>query len=168
MFVVDSTGIGWKTNHAHRSLPFQSRTYPTGCMAEPEKYRHSGSDFRYMVESLCASERLLKIDQHLMKLTETWWLTFSNHPVYWPAIIDKCRHLLSDYRCAEVDVGSDDAVVDWHLSSTVVLHRNFGIVLIALHHVPHCHQLQQQQPTGLLHSQVNKVSICERPQNSIV
>jgi len=47
-----------------------------------------------------------------------------------------------EYRRAKVNVGSNDAVVGRHLESAIVFHRNFWIVLIALHHVSHRHQLR--------------------------
>lgn len=51
------------------------------------------------------------------------------------------------YRWSEVDVGSNDAVVDGHLEATVVFHRHFGIIDITLHHVSHRHQLQPSHRT---------------------
>ena len=45
-------------------------------------------------------------------------------------------------RRLKVDIGPYNAVVSWHLGlATVVFHWNFRIVFIALHNVPHRHQL---------------------------
>lgn len=49
--------------------------------------------------------------------------------------------VIRTYRRSKVYIGSNDAIVGRHLQATVVFHRHFRVVFIALHHVSHRHHL---------------------------